>query len=58
MVRFIQRAHGRSCVTEDVSQNTLCSTSGCVIGKDVVPNRMSYAGQIPDRISFCQTLCA
>jgi hypothetical protein len=25
------------------------------IGKEVVPNRMSYAGQVPDRISFCQT---
>lgn len=25
------------------------------IGNEVVPNRMSYAGQVQDRISSCQT---
>lgn len=26
-----------------------------ILKEDVVPNRMSYAGRVPDRISFCQT---
>lgn len=31
------------------------SRVAAIIGKEVVPSRMSYAGQVPYQISFCQT---
>jgi hypothetical protein len=40
---------------KEVSHRALRPTSGCIYWKKVVPSRMSYAGQVPDRISLCQT---
>ena len=46
------------CNGKKVSHRALSMTSGCIYWKGVVPNRKSYAAQVPDRISFCQTRCA
>ena len=43
---------------KEVSHRTLCVTRGCIYWKDVVPSRMSYAGQYQGQISFCQTTIA